>query len=89
MGANIGTTVTSMLAALSTGSPAAITVSFAHLMFNITGIGMILPFRVLRSIPIKMAEWMAEQAVNNRLIPIIYIGLVFFIIPLILIVLTR
>lgn len=34
IGANIGTTVTAMLASLSTGSAAAVTVAFSHLLFN-------------------------------------------------------
>lgn len=89
LGANIGTTVTSMLAALSTANPAAITVSFAHLMFNISGIAMILPFKMMRKIPINLSLWMADKAVENRFIPIIYIVSIFFLLPLILILLTR
>ncbi len=89
LGANIGTTVTAMLAALSTTNPAAVTVAFAHLMFNITGISLILPIKFLRDIPLGLARWMADKAVENRWIPLIYIGLVFFILPLILILITR
>ena len=38
LGANIGTTVTAMLAALVTGNLAAVTVAFSHLIFNLSGI---------------------------------------------------
>ncbi|MCH7575348.1 MAG: Na/Pi symporter [Candidatus Marinimicrobia bacterium] len=89
LGANIGTTVTSMLAALSTTNPAAITVAFAHLMFNVTGITIILPFKFMRNIPLRMSEWMAEKATENRWIPLIYIGVVFFLVPIFLILITR
>ncbi|MDA0745181.1 MAG: Na/Pi symporter, partial [bacterium] len=43
LGANVGTTVTAMLAALSTGNIAAVTIAFAHLFFNLSGILLIYP----------------------------------------------
>ena len=89
MGANVGTTITAILAALSTGSVAAISVSFAHLLFNICGIAMILPFPAVRQVPIRAAEWLADRAVQNRFVPFVFVGLVFFVIPLTLILLTR
>lgn len=88
LGANIGTTVTAILAALSTANAAAITVSFAHLLFNICGILIVLP-TPLKRIPLYLAEKMAEISSENRLLPLVYIGLVFFVIPLTLIALTR
>ena len=89
MGANVGTTITAMLAALSTANVAAISVAFAHLLFNISGIALILPFERLRRIPIFLAEGLAEISIRNRLIPFVFVGLVFFVIPLTLIFLTR
>ncbi|MFC1791257.1 Na/Pi symporter [Gemmatimonadota bacterium] len=55
LGANVGTTVTAILASLSTGSAAAVTVALAHLSFNILGIAIFYP---LRALPI----WMATKA---------------------------
>jgi len=89
LGANVGTTVTAMLAALSTANAAAITVSFAHLLFNISGILLIWPIKKIRRLPILMAEFAAAMAIKNRFLPLLFILLVFFIIPLILIVTTR
>ncbi|MEE9465462.1 MAG: Na/Pi symporter [Candidatus Neomarinimicrobiota bacterium] len=89
MGANVGTTITAILAALSTANVAAISVSFAHLLFNLGGIIMILPFPRVRRIPISMAEWLADKAIRNRLVPFVFVGLVFFLIPLTLIFLAR
>ena len=89
LGANVGTTVTAMLAALSTANAAAITVSFAHLLFNISGILLIWPIKKVRRLPILMAEFAAAMAIKNRFLPLLFILLVFFIIPLILIVTTR
>ncbi len=82
LGANVGTTVTAMLAALATGQQAAVTVAFAHLLFNIAGIVIFWP---LRSVPIRLAELLGEYSLRSKLIPILYIVIVFFIIPLIMI----
>lgn len=89
LGANIGTTVTAILASLVSGTIAPVAVAFSHLLFNICGILIIWPIPAIRNIPIKMAEWMAGKAVQNRLFPILYIIIVFFIIPLSLILLVR
>ncbi len=89
LGANVGTTVTAMLAALSTANAAAITVAFAHLLFNISGILLIWPIKKVRRLPILMAEFAAATAIKNRFLPLLFILFVFFIIPLIFIVTTR
>lgn len=82
LGANIGTTITALLASLVTSDITAVTAAFAHLMFNVVGIIIILPFQ---RVPIFLAESLAEWAVKFKLIPIVYILVVFFLIPLTLI----
>jgi len=79
LGANIGTTITAILASLVTGNINAVVVAFAHLMFNITGIVVLWP---LAKIPITMAEKLAEFSLKNKVYPIAYIIIVFFLIPL-------
>ncbi len=86
LGANIGTTITAMLASLATGNIAAVTVAFAHLMFNVFGVIVISPFR---KIPIFLATKLSEVAMRNRLIPLAYILIVFFVIPSIFIYFAR
>ncbi len=86
LGANVGTTVTAMLAALATGNAVAISVAFAHLLFNISGIML---FWWIKFIPIRIAKFMAELSAKNRLIAIIYVAMLFFIIPLLLIYLME
>lgn len=83
IGANIGTTITAILASLITGSPAAITIALAHLLFNILGAAIIYPF--LRNIPIKHAKRLGEFSVKSKKFAIIYILAIFYIIPLLLI----
>lgn len=82
LGANLGTTVTAMLAALVTGNLAAIIVAFSHLLFNISGMIVWWPFKF---IPIFFAQRFARFSMRNKMIPIIYIIIVFFVIPILII----
>ena len=93
IGANIGTTITGLLAALAVaGQPgidpklvlAGATVAFAHFLFNASGAVIFLPFRRVREIPVRVAEWLAEFCLKNRIIPIVIIVLFFYLIPLLL-----
>ncbi len=91
LGANIGTTMTALLAALllaSSGEPngqIAVQVALAHLAFNVLGILIFLPIPFMRNIPIRMSEWLGTLSSKNRSYAIIYVLSVFFIIPLIII----
>ncbi len=59
LGANIGTTMTALLAALATGNSVAVTVAFGHLVFNVYGI---LIFYPLRFLPIRTARLIGDFA---------------------------
>jgi len=89
LGANIGTTITALLASLVTGTHAPLAVALGHLLFNIFGILIIWPLEIIRNIPIRMARWFAEIAIKNKFIPIIYIVVIFFLVPLSLILIVR
>ena len=89
LGANVGTTVTAMLAALATGNIAAVTVAFAHLFFNLTGIALVYPLQPIRKIPLKMARALAELTSQSRFYAVAYVVLVFYVFPLLLIFLWR
>jgi sodium-dependent phosphate cotransporter len=86
LGANIGTTVTAILAALVTGNLAAVTVAFSHLLFNLSGMVVWWPFKF---VPIALAEKFAGVAVRNKIIPLLYIVIVFFLVPLLLIFISK
>ncbi|MHC5031430.1 MAG: Na/Pi symporter [Planctomycetota bacterium] len=82
MGANIGTTVTALLAALAaldqpTGKLGLMLAIF-HLLFNSVGVAMIWPVRWL---PIRIAENFARLAAWNRFVPLFYIVLTFYVVP--------
>jgi sodium-dependent phosphate cotransporter len=101
LGANVGTTMTAIVAALvlaSAGEPgsaealrgvAAVKVALAHLFFNVYGIALFLPIKRLRQIPIRLSEKLGDLAVKNRGYALGYLATVFFAIPLITIVSTR
>ncbi|MCK4980913.1 MAG: Na/Pi symporter [Candidatus Delongbacteria bacterium] len=82
VGANIGTTITGILAALVTGSPAGISIALVHTLFNIFAAAIFIP---LKALPIGAANWFASKAGKNKLWAIGYALIVFFIIPLLII----
>ena len=86
LGANVGTTVTAILASLVTGVGGALVVALAHLFFNIYGILILYP---LRGIPIGAAKMLGRLSLRSRAYAVIYVLLVFFLIPLALIFVTR
>lgn len=89
LGANVGTTVTALLASLATDRPEALAIALTHTMFNITGILLFYPLPQLRYLPIKAAERLAEVAITNRVLAVGYVIGMFIIVPLIGIVLLR
>lgn len=95
LGANLGTTITALLAALvlagggELAGIAALTVAFAHLSFNAYGILLFLPIERLRRIPIWLATTLGEIASRRRALAFVYIATVFFLVPIAVIALTR
>lgn len=85
LGANIGTTITALLAATAIHGPMAVLalqIALVHLFFNLLAIAIIFGTPILRSVPIFMAEFLATLAQRNKLYVIAYILGVFFFIPL-------
>ena len=88
LGANIGTTVTALLASL-TLNVTAMVAAFTHLLFNLYSIVLIYMNPLLRDIPIKLANGIAELSVRNKFYPFIYLFIVFFLIPFFIILFGR
>jgi len=84
MGANIGTTLTALIAALFR-SEAAIYLAIVHLLINLIGVLVFLPFPALSRIPVFLAKKLGEITLKYRIIGFVYILLVFFLIPFMLI----
>jgi sodium-dependent phosphate cotransporter len=84
VGANIGTTVTAMIAALA-GNAAGLAIAFAHLFFNLAG--MLIWFVVprMRAVPMALAEWLGAVTLRNRAYAVAYVAAAFFLVPFALI----
>ena len=89
LGANVGTTITAILAALAVGEISAVTVAFAHLLFNIAGILLIWPLPSVRKIPMTLSRRLAYLSRRNRWLPVVYILVGFYLLPLAVILLLR
>ncbi len=84
LGANIGTTVTALLAALAAtdqNAAAGLTIALVHLIFNLTGTLLIYPFEPIRRIPIMMARRLADVALRSRWWAIAYVMILFYVAP--------
>jgi len=80
LGANIGTTITALLAALLSTTEA-MQVALAHLFFNISGILVWYPIPVLRNVPMNAARQLGKATRIWRGVPIVYILVAFMLIP--------
>ena len=84
LGANIGTTITALLAATAVvGSAAlpAMTIALVHLFFNLMAVAVIYGIKPLREIPLWAAERLADLAVKRKIYAFVYLVLAFFIVP--------
>ncbi|KAJ8036095.1 Sodium-dependent phosphate transport protein 2A [Holothuria leucospilota] len=86
LGANIGTTATGIIAALSVddNNDLALQLALCHLFFNITGIIIWYPIPFLRKIPLKMAKKLGNVTSSYRWFAILYLLFMFFIFPLVI-----
>lgn len=88
LGANLGTTVTALIASL-TGDVRGLAIALVHVLFNVTGILIFFPFKPIRNIPIGAARWFASVAAKRRVIAFAYVLGVFYVLPFSLVVLSR
>ena len=87
VGANIGTTVTALLAALAVSGPNAIAglqIAVVHLLFNMSATLLILPVPAIRDIPVRAAERLGRVAGRSRPFAIAYVIGLFYGIPALL-----
>jgi sodium-dependent phosphate cotransporter len=83
LGANVGTTVTALLAALAASSPDSLTVALTHTTFNLLGILLLYVPPFIRYVPVMAAERLADVAVNRRILAVTYVFGVFIVLPLV------
>ena len=82
LGANIGTTVTALLASIAAESADGLVIALAHVTFNVLGILIIYPWLPMRAIPLWLAERTAEIAVRRKWLVAVYVIGLFVVVPL-------
>jgi solute carrier family 34 (sodium-dependent phosphate cotransporter) len=86
LGSNIGTTTTSLIAAMAADAKNlqyTLQISLCHLLFNLTGILLFYPIPFLR-FPIPMAKFLGETTSKYRWFSIAYLIGMFFLLPAII-----
>ncbi|KAK3104471.1 hypothetical protein FSP39_002717, partial [Pinctada imbricata] len=87
LGSNIGTTTTSILAALANDNLKdlrnSLQIAFCHLFFNLTGIIIFYPIPFMR-VPIGMAKFLGNQTAKYRWFAIAYLLTMFLLLPLVI-----
>jgi solute carrier family 34 (sodium-dependent phosphate cotransporter) len=82
VGANIGTTITALIASLAVMRPEGLVIALVHTLFNVAGMVLIFPVRQIRLLPVHLAEWIAGIAVRRRTVVLGYIVGLFIVLPL-------
>jgi len=92
LGANIGTTITALLATTAISGETAVfalQIALVHLFYNSSAVLLIYGVKNLRKIPIRGALWLARIATERKVIVLLYIVGVFFALPAALILITN
>jgi sodium-dependent phosphate cotransporter len=82
LGANVGTTITALLASLAVLRPEGLTIALVHTLFNVTALVLVYPVRRIRLLPVRLAERLADQAVARRSVVVAYVLGLFLVVPL-------
>lgn len=87
LGANLGTTITAMLAAIFK-SESAISLAFAHFLFNAIGVIIFLAIPYISDVPTFLAKKLGSLTLRYRVAGFAYIIIIFFLLPFTLIYLS-
>jgi len=87
LGANIGTTVTAVLASFAVDNIAGLTIALHHVLFNVLGVLIVYPFKAIRNIPVNLAKTLSAATAKRRYVALLYVLIVFVTIPLLGVVL--
>lgn len=91
LGANIGTTITALLAATAVGGAVAVPamqIALVHVLFNVFAVALIFGLPFLRILPIMGAEMLGALASERKIYAAAWILGVFLVLPLLLIAVT-
>jgi len=82
LGANVGTTITALIASVAVALPEGLTIALVHTLFNVAGILLVYPIPAVRDIPVRLARGLADAAVRRRSLVAVYVLSVFVVIPI-------
>ncbi len=83
LGANVGTTITALLASLAVQRPEGLTIALVHTLFNLVAIAIIYPIPLIRDLPLRAALWTANVATEHRSLVLGYVIGLFIVIPVV------
>lgn len=86
LGANLGTTVTGLIAATANPQVEAVAVAFAHVTFNLLGTALWYPLRV---VPINLARRYGRLAAKKKGYALAYLFVIFVVAPLVGLIITE
>ncbi len=89
LGANVGTTLTALMASLAVVHPEGLTIALVHTLFNVFSISLLYPIRPARELPLRLAGRLADEAVKRRSLVAAYILGMFVVIPVLGVLLLR
>ena len=84
LGANIGTTITALLASMAASGENAqsgVVIALVHFLFNLTGTVMVYPIPAIRKLPLSLASRFADLAVRSRKWAVAYVLMLFYGLP--------
>lgn len=85
LGANLGTTVTALLASMGAtgeGAVLGLQIALCHLLFNGLGIALLYGLPIARPLPLRAARWLARRVAGRPPLAALYVAVVFFAVPL-------
>jgi sodium-dependent phosphate cotransporter len=83
LGANVGTTITALLAALGAGKVDGLTIAVTHTLFNLAGILLLYPWSRIRYLPVAAADRLATLAIRHKTAALGYTAGFFVILPIV------
>ncbi|WP_421214268.1 Na/Pi cotransporter family protein [Aeromonas jandaei] len=92
LGANVGTTITALLAATAisgAGAQLALTIALVHVLFNVFAVALIYGLPFLRDLPVRAAEGLARIGSENKLLALGYVAGLFFALPALMMVVAK
>lgn len=84
IGANLGTTLTALMASLAVSGPnayAGVEIALTHLAFNLAGTLLIYPWHPVRNSVLTVVRWFADLAARSRMLAIAYMLVLFYGLP--------